>query len=107
MAVKTLSEEYTYFIPHSGVNNDERCSTRGSKPCFFSDERFPVLVDGDTGIPDFAATLYSLTQLRVRNLSASTLTSAVRAIMFGYQALELIDVSLDARLESGRLFELI
>lgn len=38
-----------------------------------SGERLPVLVDRTNGIPDFDATLYILTQLRARNLAASTL----------------------------------
>jgi integrase len=73
---------------------------------FSSGERFPALLDGATGIPDFDATLYVLTQLRARNLSASTLTSAARAIMFGYQVLELIGVDLNERLANGQIFGL-
>jgi hypothetical protein len=45
-------------------------------PVFVSGERFSALIDGDTGVPDFEVTLYILTQLRTRNLFASTLTAA-------------------------------
>ena len=57
---------------------------------FVSGERFPALIDGDTGVPDFEVTLYVLTQLRTRNLSASTLTASTRSVMFGCQVLDAV-----------------
>ncbi len=72
---------------------------------FASGERFPVLIDGDTGVPDFEVTLYVLTQLRTRNLSASTLTAATRSVMFGCQVLEYVGVNLQNRINQGKLLE--
>ena len=73
---------------------------------FASGERFPVLIDGDAGVPDFEVTLYVLTQLRSRNLSASTLTAATRSVMFGCQVLDYMGVSLQKRIDQGKLLEL-
>lgn len=73
---------------------------------FASGERFPALIDGETGVPDFEVTLYVLTQLRTRNLSASTLTAATRSVMFGCQVLEYMGVDLQNRINRGKLLEL-
>jgi len=72
---------------------------------FASGERFPALIDGNTGVPDFEVTLYVLTQLRTRNLSTSTLTAATRAVMFGCQVLEYMGVDLQNRINQGKLLE--
>ncbi|AYN21992.1 tyrosine-type recombinase/integrase [Alcaligenes nematophilus] len=73
---------------------------------FASGERFPVLIDGETGVPDFEVTLYVLTQLRSRNLSASTLTVATRSVMFGSQVLGYMGVDLRNRINQGKLLDL-
>jgi len=73
---------------------------------FESGERLPLLVDTATGIPDFESTQYILTQQRPRNLSASTLRSITRAIMFGYQVLEVMGVDIDERITNRALFTL-
>lgn len=73
---------------------------------FASGERFPVLIDRDTGVPDFDATLYVLTQLRTRNLSMSTLTAATRSLMFGCQVLEYMGVDLEKRINEGKLLDI-
>lgn len=73
---------------------------------FESGERLPLLVDTASGIPDFESTQYILTQQRPRNLSASTLRSITRAIMFGYQVLELMGVDIDERIAYRSLFSL-
>ncbi len=70
---------------------------------FASGERFPVLIDGETGIPDFEVTHYVLTQLRARNLSTSTLTAVTRSVMFGLQVLEHMGVNLQDRINQGKL----
>lgn len=72
---------------------------------FASGERFPTLINGSTGIPDFDVTLYVLTQLRARNLSASTLTAATRSVMFGCQVLEYMGINLQNRINHGKLLE--
>lgn len=72
---------------------------------FASGERFPALIDGKTGVPHFEVTLYVLTQLRTRNLSASTLTAATRSVMFGFQVLEYMGVDLQNRINQGKLLE--
>ncbi|HWW06910.1 hypothetical protein [Collimonas sp.] len=69
-------------------------------------ERFPALIDRETGIPDFDVTLYVLTQLRARNLSSSTLTAAIRSVMFGYQVLEHMGIDFQERIDNGKLFDL-
>lgn len=69
-------------------------------------ERFPFVVSEKTGLPDFDVTLHLLTQLRARSLAASTLTGAARAIIFGYQVLELIGVGLNERLSEDRILAL-
>lgn len=73
---------------------------------FASGERFPALIDAETGVPDFEVTLYVLTQLRTRNLSASTLTAATRSVMFGCQVLEYMGVDLQNRINQGKLLDL-
>ena len=73
---------------------------------FASGERFPALISVDTGMPDFEVTLYVLSQLRSRNLSASTLTAATRSVMFGLQVLEYMGVNLQNRINHGKLLEL-
>lgn len=73
---------------------------------FASGERFPALIDAETGVPDFEVTLYVLTQLRARNLSASTLTAATRSVMFGCQVLEYMGVDLQNRINQGKLLDL-
>lgn len=73
---------------------------------FASGERFPALIDGEAGVPDFEVTLYVLTQLRARNLSTSTLTAATRSVMFGCQVLEYMGVDLQNRINHGKLLEL-
>lgn len=72
---------------------------------FVSGERFPALINRDTGVPDFEVTLYVLTQLRTRNLSASTLTASTRSVMFGLQVLEYMGVDLQNRINQGKLLE--
>ncbi len=73
---------------------------------FASGERFPALIEGKKGVPDFEVTLYVLTQLRTRNLSVSTLTAATRSVMFGCQVLEYMGVDLQSRINQGKLLEL-
>lgn len=73
---------------------------------FSSGERFPVLMNRMTGIPDFDATHYLSSQLRARNLAAATLHSAARSIMVGYQVLGLLGVELNDRLANNRVLTL-
>lgn len=72
---------------------------------FVSGERFPALINGETGIPDFDATLFILFQFRSRALSTSTMTAASSAVAFGSQMLEYVGVDLQTRINQGKLLE--
>jgi integrase len=71
-----------------------------------SGERLPMLLSRTTGIPLFEPTVWSISELRARNLSSSTLQQALRAVMVLHLALEHIGVDLGARLDAGRLIDL-
>lgn len=73
---------------------------------FGNGERFPILLDQLTGTPDFDVTLFVLTQVRARNLSASTMTAVSRAIMAGLQVQTVLRIDLDERLRKGQIYEL-
>lgn len=73
---------------------------------FASGERFVALVDARTGIPDFEVARYTLTQLRPRNLATGTIAAATRAIKFGLEVLDLLDVDVDQRIKEVRLLAL-
>jgi integrase len=95
----------TYLLPSYVVNMRDSQALEVRNLVFASGERFPILVDTKTGIPDFESTLYLLTQLRARNLASATLRSALRGIRFGYQVLHLIGVDFDQRIKADRMFE--
>ena len=71
-----------------------------------SGERIPVLCDTSTGLPLFAPTLYSLTELRQRGLAAATLEQALRSVLVMQLILDRSGVDLDTRLREGRLLEM-
>ena len=64
-----------------------------------SGERLPMLLLRDTGVPLFEPTVWSISELRARNLSSSTLQQALRAVMVLHLALERLGVDLEARLD--------
>jgi integrase len=69
-------------------------------------ERLPLLCSRETGVPLFEATVWSLTELRARSRSSSTIQQALRAVMVLNLALERLGVDLDARLSEGKLLDL-
>ena len=48
---------------------------------FESGERFPVLIDRDSGMPLFDPTVYCVSALRARNKATNTIDQALRSIM--------------------------
>lgn len=69
---------------------------------FTSGERFPVLLD-QQGCPLFRPTLFALTQVRGRNLSTSTISNVLRAIVVLEHFLAAQGIDIDDRLEYGDL----
>lgn len=71
---------------------------------FRSGERFPVLIERETGIPLFGPAVFSLTRLRARNLASATIEQAARALMVLHVFLDKADVDLvGQRLAEGLL----
>jgi integrase len=71
-----------------------------------SGERLPLLCFRSTGVPLFEPTVWSLTELRARNRSSSTLQQALRAVMVLNLVLDRLGVNLDSRFDQGRLVDL-
>jgi integrase len=71
-----------------------------------SGERLPVLVDRTTGEPLFDPAVYSVSELRSKNLASNSIESALRAIMVFYTFLELRHIELDQRIREGALLTL-
>jgi integrase len=71
-----------------------------------SGERLPLLLNCDTGIPLFEATLYSITELRARSRASATIQQALRSVLALYKFLDARRINLDARLAEGRLLQL-
>lgn len=71
-----------------------------------SGERLPILMDTRAGTPLFAPTIYSLTQLRGRNLAANTIEQSLRSIMVLLLFLEQREIDLEARLREGLILDM-
>ncbi|WP_454730866.1 MULTISPECIES: tyrosine-type recombinase/integrase [Cupriavidus] len=71
-----------------------------------SGERLPVLIDTRVGAPLFEPTIYSLTQLRGRNLAANTIEQSLRHIMLLLLFLEKEGIDIEARFQEGRIADL-
>lgn len=71
-----------------------------------SGERLPVLMDTRVGAPLFAPTIYSLTQLRGRNLAANTIKGGLQHIMVLLLFLEQRGIDIEARFREGRILDL-
>ena len=65
-------------------------------------ERLPLLLSSD-GVPVFYPTLYSLSQLRARNLSRSAIAQHLRAIAHFQIFAEIHDIDIDKRLRKAML----
>lgn len=70
-----------------------------------SGERFPLLLNGD-GQPLFEPTVYSLMELRARNLAMNSISSILRAIQAFYLFLDIRQINLFSRLTSGQMLSL-
>jgi len=70
-----------------------------------SGERLPVLLD-NAGQPLFKPTIYSLTELRARNLASNTINQALRSIMVLHLFLDGVGIELDVRMREGKLLSL-
>jgi hypothetical protein len=71
-----------------------------------SGEWLPLLMDRATGAPHFAATIYSLTQLRGRSRASKTIEHVLRGIMVLQLFLEQRGINLEGRFNEGRIFDL-
>jgi integrase len=71
-----------------------------------SGERLPLLCSRSTGIPLFDPTVWSISELRARNLSSSTLRQALRAVMVLNLVLDRLGVDLDSRFDEGKSIDL-
>lgn len=69
-------------------------------------ERLPVLIDRDSGIPDFDATLWVVSSLRNQNAASETITQALRSLVLLYTVLRKCKVNLCERLGTGNLLTL-
>ncbi len=71
-----------------------------------SGERLPVLIDTRVGVPLFMPTVYSLTQVRGRNLAANTIEQTLRHIVVLLLFLEQRSIDIEARFQEGCILEL-
>ncbi|HZR34077.1 MAG TPA: site-specific integrase [Nevskia sp.] len=67
-------------------------------------ERLPLLVDWETGLPDYDATAFVLQQVRGRGLAANTIEQVLRAIARFNRYLKISGVDLEERFREGRVF---
>lgn len=70
-----------------------------------SGERLPMLLGAD-GLPVFEPTLFSLIEIRARNLASNTIESYLRSVMALLLFLGLRKIDLQARLNEGHLLSL-
>jgi integrase len=73
---------------------------------FESGERFPVLIDRDSGMPLFDPTVYCVSGLRARNKATNTIDQALRSIMVLLTFLKTNHINLRERFQNGALFNL-
>ena len=69
-------------------------------------ERLPVLIDQEDGMPLFAPTVYSVTEVRARNRAYNTIDQLLRHLMVFHIFLDQRGIDLDARLIQGRVLDL-
>lgn len=69
-------------------------------------ERLPMLIDTFSGLPLFDATVFTLCELRSRNLASATIEQVLRALKVLFLFCDLQGISLDERLSGGRLLQL-
>lgn len=69
-------------------------------------ERLPMLLDTDSGLPLFDATVFTLCEIRSRNLASATIEQVLRALKVLFLFCDLHGISLDERLSQGQLLQL-
>lgn len=69
-----------------------------------SGQRNAVIVDQETGIPEFWPMLYCSSQLRARGNSHSTIKSHLRAIIYLYKWAEFRNLDIETRIKSAQGF---
>lgn len=69
-------------------------------------ERLPMLVDTVSGLPLFDATVFTLCEMRSRDLASATIEQVLRALKVLFLFCDLRGISLDERLSQGQLLQL-
>lgn len=72
---------------------------------FAGGERFPLLLD-PSGVPHFDATMFAVTELRMKNLASNTIANALRALQLFTAFLASERIDLRKRLTEGSLLDL-
>jgi hypothetical protein len=75
-------------------------------PVFESGERFPLLVEVDTGIPLFDPTVFTFTEFRARNRASATIEQVLRALKVFLLFCDKHQIDLATRMLEGRLLHL-
>lgn len=70
------------------------------------DERFPILRDVLSGLPDYDGNLFAIHELRPRHLAANTIEQALRSVVVLKLALEHLGIDLDERVANGKTLSL-
>ncbi len=73
---------------------------------FRNGERFPFLIDLRVGAPMFEPTLFAMKVLRANGRATNTMSQAMRSLLFFYQALDVLEVNLEARFNEISFLEL-
>lgn len=73
---------------------------------FESGERFPVLIDRESGLPLFDPTVYCVSGLRARNKATNTIDQALRSIMVLLTFFQVNRIHLQERILRGNLLNL-
>lgn len=68
-------------------------------------ERLPVLVHGESGVPDFDATLWVVTSLRSRGVASATIEQALRGVIVLLLVLHSRKINLVERFREGRYLD--
>ena len=76
------------------------------KVLFSDGERLPILIDSKSGMPDYWATLFSITRYRSKSLAANTIEQILRQLMLLNIFLNNEAINLDKRILQGKLLHL-
>jgi len=76
------------------------------KVLFSNGERLPMLIDSQSGIPDYWVTLFSITQYRSKSSATNTIEQILRQLMLLNIFLNNETIDLDERIFQGKLLHL-